>query len=318
MSDLDPRPGARPLANIDLNLLLTLDAVVQHQSVTRAAEHLGVSQPAVSAALGRLRRHFDDQILQRVGNRYRLTPFGADLRRRTRLALTGVERVFDARGTFDSTDTTREFTVITSDYTVALLGGRLTELLTEHAPHARLRWIPSNPELVTRAEHTLTVHDVLLVPHGFITDLPSEIIFHDDWMVITDETRSPGALTSHDLRERPWVLVFHSQTASTPAARQLRMLGIEPTAQVITENFLTTPHLVRGSERIALVPRRLLELPGMLDGLRMHPCPVELSRLGQAMWWHPIFTDEPEHRFLRTLVHRAAVELSHRGTGGAG
>lgn len=86
--------GTPSLVNLDLNLLVTLDAILTHQSVTRAAEHLGVSQPAVSAALGRLRRHFGDEILRRVGNRYQLTPLAVDLRQRTRLALTGVERVF--------------------------------------------------------------------------------------------------------------------------------------------------------------------------------------------------------------------------------
>lgn len=299
---------ARPLANLDLNLLITLEAVVQHESVTRAAEHLGVTQPAVSAALARLRRHFDDDILERVGNRYRLTPFGIELRQRTRAALAGVERVFSARGTFDATDTSREYSVVTSDYTTALLGQRLAELLTSAAPHARLRILPSSPELVARAEHTLTTYDVMLVPHGFVTDLPNETVFHDDWMVVTDRNHEPagGELSAEDLQRRPWVLVYHSQTASTPAARRLRMLGIEPTRQIVTENFLTVRCLITGSDRIALVPRRLLAAPGMSEGLTAYPCPVDLGELTQAMWWHPVFTDDPEHRFLRRLIREAA------------
>lgn len=303
-------PPTRPLANLDLNLLVTLDAVVQHQSVTRAAEHLGVTQPAVSASLARLRRHFGDEILHRVGNRYQLTPFGLDLRHRTRMALTGIERVFSSRGTFDATDTSREFSVVISDYATAVLGQRLTELITTRAPHARLRLIPTTPDHVARAEQTLTVNDILLVPHGFVTDLPNETIFHDDWVVVTDRGHpSAKGVTADDLRTQPWALVYHSQTASTPAARQLRMLGIEPRAQVITESFLTVRSLVVGSDRLALVPRRLLDVPGMQEGLIAHPCPVDLGRLAQAMWWHPVYTDEPEHRFLRHLVLRAAREL---------
>ncbi|WP_438804295.1 LysR family transcriptional regulator [Nocardia noduli] len=127
--------------------------MVHHQSVTRAAEHLGVTQPAVSAALARLRRHFDDETLHRVGNRYQLTPFGVDLRQRARIALTGVERVFAARGTFEATDTAREYSIFTSDYTTALLGRPLTELLGIRAPRARLRWLPSIPDLVARRAH---------------------------------------------------------------------------------------------------------------------------------------------------------------------
>ncbi|MFC9557905.1 LysR family transcriptional regulator [Rhodococcus sp. NPDC056960] len=65
----------RSLANLDLNLLITLDAVLGHQNATRAAEQLGVTQPAISAPLRRLRRYFDDDLLRRVGNRFQLTPW---------------------------------------------------------------------------------------------------------------------------------------------------------------------------------------------------------------------------------------------------
>jgi hypothetical protein len=87
------------------------------------------------------------------------------------------------------------------------------------------------------------------------------------------------------------------------------MLGIEPRAQVITESFLTVRSLVVGSDRLALVPRRLLDVPGMWEGLIAHPCPVDLGRLAQAMWWHPVYTDEPEHRFLRHLILQTAREV---------
>ncbi|MPY80022.1 MAG: LysR family transcriptional regulator, partial [Actinophytocola sp.] len=82
------------LANLDLNLLVSLDHLLRERSVTRAAESMGLSQPALSASLARLRRHFGDPLLTRVGNRYELTPLAVHLRRRTETALAGVERVF--------------------------------------------------------------------------------------------------------------------------------------------------------------------------------------------------------------------------------
>lgn len=306
----------RPLTSLDLNLLVTLDAIVQHHSVTRAAEQLGVSQPAVSAALARLRRHFDDEILQRVGNRYQLTPLGLDLRQRTRMALEGVQRVFESRGTFDARDTAREFSIVVSDYATAVLGQRLTELFTAHAPHARLRFIPTTPDVVVRAEQVLSGTDVMLVPHGFVTDLPNAEVFHDDWVLVADRDHpiADAGPTVNDLRTLPWVLVYHSHAASTPAARQLRIGGIEPHAQVITESFMTVRSLLVGSNRIALLPRLLLDVPGMKDGLVVHPCPVRLDPLAQAMWWHPVYNHEPEHRFLREMITRAAHEVCGQDT----
>ena len=68
------------LASLDLNLLVSLDALLQQRSVTRAAAQMGLSQPALSASLARLRRHFGDELLTRAGNEYRLTPLAVQLR----------------------------------------------------------------------------------------------------------------------------------------------------------------------------------------------------------------------------------------------
>ena len=84
------------LANLDLNLLLSLRALLVERNVTRAAAALGLSQPAVSAALARLRRHFGDELLVRVGNRYELTPLALRLVDRAESAVAGIERVFSA------------------------------------------------------------------------------------------------------------------------------------------------------------------------------------------------------------------------------
>ena len=85
------------LASLDLNLLVSLDALLQQRSVTRAAAQMGLSQPALSASLARLRRHFGDELLTRVGNEYRLTPLAVQLVDVAASALAGVERVFTAQ-----------------------------------------------------------------------------------------------------------------------------------------------------------------------------------------------------------------------------
>ena len=125
------------LANLDLNLLVTLDALLEQRSVSKAAEQIGLSQPAVSAQLARLRRHFGDDLLARFGNQYRLTPLAIQLRSRVRTAVTGVERVFAAEPDFNPASTSREFSLVMSDYGVAVLGPLLAaELATEIAGRA--------------------------------------------------------------------------------------------------------------------------------------------------------------------------------------
>ena len=299
--------GAVNLASLDLNLLVSLDALLQERSVTRAAARMGLSQPALSASLARLRRHFDDELLSRVGNEYRLTPLAVQLRDLARLALGGVERVFTAQTEFDPASSTREFSLVMSDYGVAVLGDTLARLLAEEAPHARLRFIANTPIAVDRAEQVLLSSDLLVLPHGFISDLSHRDLYRDEWvcLVSTDNVQVEDELTVEHLRTLPWVVTFHGPTAATPAARQMRMRGIELNVQVVTENFLTVPALVAGSGRLALLQRRLVELLPLNLGLRALPPPVEVGQLVEAMWWHPAFDDDPEHTYLRDLVVRA-------------
>ncbi len=301
--------GAVNLASLDLNLLVSLDALLQERSVTRAAARMGLSQPALSASLARLRRHFGDELLTRAGNEYRLTPLAVQLRDLARLALTGVERVFTAQTEFDPASSTREFSLLISDYGVAVLGDRIAALLAEEAPNARLRFIANTPSSVDRAEQVLLSTDLLVLPHGFVSDLSHRDLYRDEWvcLVSTDNAEVDGELTVEHLRTLPWVVTFHGPTAATPAARQMRMRGIELNVQIVTESFLTVPALVAGSGRIALLQRRLAELLPLNLGIRALPPPVEVGQLVEAMWWHPAFDDDPEHTYLRDLVVRATT-----------
>jgi DNA-binding transcriptional LysR family regulator len=298
------------LASLDLNLLVSLDALLQQRSVTRAASQMGLSQPALSASLGRLRRHFGDELLTRVGNEYRLTPLAVQLRDLARLALTGVERVFTAQPAFDPASSTREFSMLVSDYGVAVLGDTIAALLAKEAPNARLRLTANTPSAVDRADQILLSTDLLVLPHGFVSDLSHRDLYRDEWVCVisTDNTAVGDELTVEHLETLPCVVTFHGPTAATPASRQMRMRGIEPNVQVITESFLTVPGLVAGSERIALLQRRLVELLPLNIGLRALPPPVEVGQLVEAMWWHPVYDDDPEHAYLRDLVVRATEQ----------
>lgn len=299
------------LARLDLNLLVALDALLQERSVTRAAEQMGLSQPAVSAQLSRLRRHFHDELLARAGNQYRLTPLALQLKERVRVALSGAERVFAAEPDFDPTSSTREFSLLMSDYGIAVLGPHIAALLADEAPGTRLRFPANTPKIVDAAAQVLVNTDLLVIPHGFVEDLSHHDLYRDEWvcLVAAGNTGVGDSLTVEQLETMPWVVTYHGPTASTPAARQMRMLGIEPHVQVVTETFLTVPGLVAGTNRVALLQRRLADqIPDEL-GVRALPCPFEAGPLVEAMWWHPMYDDDPEHRYLRDLVRRATTAM---------
>lgn len=122
------------LARLDLNLVVALRALLEERNVTRAGQRVGLSQPAMSAALSRLRRHFDDDLLSRVGGHYERTALGQVLLERTSTAYDVIERLFASQATFDPAHESREFKLVASDYAVAVFGAELARVVHEVAP----------------------------------------------------------------------------------------------------------------------------------------------------------------------------------------
>ncbi|MCX4091603.1 LysR family transcriptional regulator [Nocardia sp. alder85J] len=296
------------LVRLDLNLLVSLDVLLQERSATNAAAKLGLSQPAVSA---RLRRHFQDELLARTGNQYRLTPLALQLRDQLRITLGGVERIFAAEPGFDPSSTTREFSMLVSDYSVAVLGSRIGAILAAEAPGCRLRLAANTPRLIDMVEQVLVGIDLVLMPRGFLDNLSYRDLYRDEWvcLVSADNAEVGDELTVRQLETMPWVATYHSPTASTPAARHMRLLGIEPHVQVVTENFLTVPALIAGTGRVALYQQLLVDLIPESVRVRALPCPFPVGPLLEAMWWHPLHDEDPEHRYLREVVVRAVTDL---------
>ncbi|MEW2290908.1 LysR family transcriptional regulator [Streptomyces sp. NPDC047841] len=299
------------LRRLDLNLLLSLEALLEERSVTRAARRMGLAQPTLSSSLARLRRHFADALLVRAGNEYRLTPLAARLRDRVRVAVIEVDRVFQTNSSYDPATSTREFRLLVSDYALAVLGPAITDMLAQEAPRSRLRMSPISSTTADLPEQAVLGHDLLFMPHGFVVDLPHQDLFEDRWMcLVAEENPLVGEeLTVEHLCALPWVASYLGPTASTPAVRQMRMLGIEPRIQFVTDSFLAVPGLIAGSQRVALIQERLLHGTIPLAGLRVLPCPFPAGPLVEAMWWHPVSDDDPEHVYLRSVVERACSAL---------
>lgn len=305
------------LRNLDLNLLVTLDALLDERSVTRAAARLGVSQPAVSAALRRLRRHFGDDLLARSGNKYELTPLAEHLREPTGAALNGVRRVFDAVPDFDPATASRQFTLIVSDYAAAVLGDALATVMAHEAPGARLRLQQQSHADVDGAPETLRAVDGMILPHGFVADIPSVELYDDTWvLVVSKDNEEIGETpTLEDIQRLPWVVSHNQPTAFTPAVRQLSMIGVEPDIHIVIESFLPVPFLVAGTRRIALIQHELAVRLADAAGVRILPCPWSVVPIKEAFWWHPSHRSDPAHAWFRRVIAEAGTRIAQIGAG---
>ena len=302
-------PDSPLLSRLDLNLLVSLDALLTERSVTRAAERLHLSQPALSASLARLRTHFGDPILARRGNTYELTPLAVLLADHTATALEAARRVFESQASWDPSESTREFSIYGSDYSIATIGSAVSRLASERAPGIRLRFMLHNPMIVADAPTRLRAVDGILIPHGFLSDLPYADLWHDRWVGIRADDGSDDP-TMADLADRPWVLTWHARDAYTSAARQIQQLGIELRVEAVVESFLAIGQFVAGTRRLGMVHESIAASIEGSAAVRRFELPFDATPVSNAIWWHPIHDRDVEHEWLRGLFVEAAASLA--------
>ncbi|MFJ3704359.1 MULTISPECIES: LysR family transcriptional regulator [Streptomyces] len=298
------------LASLDLNLVVALRSLLEERNVTRAGQRVGVSQPAMSAALARLRRHFGDDLLARVGGHYELTALGQVLLDRTSNAYDVLERLFASQADFDPADESREFKLVASDYAVAVFGTELARVVHDEAPGIRLRFTQPSTSVVDDTATLLSTTDGLLMPHGIVSDFPATDLYQDSWvfLVADDHPSVEDRLSRQDLVRLPWVT--YQRTYDAPAVRQLGMLGVEPRVEVSVDSFQLLPLLVAGTRRIALIQSRLARLLTPLAAVRVLEPPYEAVPLQEAMWWHPVHTHDAAHIWLRETAARVGRSMA--------
>lgn len=299
---------------LDLNLLVPLDALLQERSVTRAAQRLGLSQPTVSAALARLRRHFGDDLLTRVGNAYELTPLAERLAEHTARALGSADRVFRTRPDFDPARARREFTLVVTDMHLATFGRTLAALVRDAAPGVRLRFQHNTPHIVRHAKEQLRTIDGMLLPQGLLANVPGIDLYQDRWVcVVSSEAATPAPPTLEELAVRPWVLPYHEPAMGFSPLHGLHARGIEPQVELAVENFLTMPYLIAGTDRVGVVPERATRLFPADSGTVVVDLSFGLGHLLESLWWHPVHDRDPAHIWLRRTAAEAGQLVAAEG-----
>ena len=303
------------VSSIDLNLLIALAVLLEERNLTRAGEKVNMSQPAMSGALARLRRHFDDELLVRDGHRYQLTPLAERLLPDVRDALRQVERTLDARQEFDPPTSTRTFSVAISDYAVSVLVDPLLRLAREVAPGVGLTLNPIPPDM-EESERGLLQHDLVIGPVGYMFPGESQELFRDRFVCIVDPANprlASGALTLGDLSELPYaVATFGEPAHSSPADKALDKLGVRRHIQVFTEGWLPLPFVVAGTGLVAIVPERLARRVAATAEIAVCEPPFGTVELIENAWWHPSRSGDPALRWLRSIAVKAAAKLLPR------
>ena len=289
------------IGRLDLNLLTVFDAVWRLNSVSDAAEEIGLSQPAASNAIRRLRAHFGDRLFVRTAEGMRPTPLADELGPLVSTALAQIQSGLRRRRTFDARAETRTYTIIMTDVGNIVFMPPLLRHLRANAPGLSIRTVQLSADATQRALESGAV-DLAI---GFMPDLKAGVyqqqLFMTEYVCIVRNAHPVirGRISRKQFLDASHAVAEAAGTGHYVVEEQLARLGVQRRIGLRTPSFLALPTIVAASDMIATVPEPLAaaSLPAL--DIRIMPHPMPFPRLSIKQFWHERYHDDPANRWLR-------------------
>lgn len=298
------------LRSVDLNLLVAFDALVCERNVTRAAQRLGLSQPAMSNALRRLRLLMKDEILVRTATGMQPTPRALQIAEATSRILRHVVGILDDNTSFDPIATDRRFSVRMSDLLEALLLPSLLSLMRERAPRAGLDVVHLSPE------QTIAAIEADEIDLAVSTGLPRSRTIRsadllDDRMVCVmsaEHVLARKPLTRDAFLKARHVRVSISPTDTRFVDNILASMRLSRTIALNIQHWLVLPQILARTDLIGVMSERLATiLPA--TGMVTRDLPFASPPIAWHVYWHRRNENSPAHDWLRGLLQDAAAAI---------
>lgn len=298
------------VADLDLNLLRAFDAVLRDGSVTAAAERLGLSQPAMSNALSRLRRLLGDPLFMRTPGGMRPTPFAQQLAAPVHQALDLIHATFLAQPGFDPRTSQRSFRLQLSDVGEIVFLPALLERLQREAPGVcvETQHLPQDEvsDALASGEIDLAV--------GFLPELFQGVVqkrlFRDRYvcLVRADHPRVGSRLTLAQFLAATHVLVSARGSAHEIVEQTLRNKGLQRRIALRVPHFTVVPMILARTDHMVIVPEGLVSAIAPFGRFKSLKPPVDIPALDVKVHWHERFDQDPGIAWLRSVI----VELYAR------
>jgi LysR family transcriptional regulator, nod-box dependent transcriptional activator len=293
---------------LDLNQLACLDALLSTGSVTRAAQQVHLSQPAVSAALARLRDFFGDSLLVPAGRGLNLTPFAGSLKQPVRDLLLQAQALTRRRPEVDPARIERDITIVASDYVQTVLLDALFRRAEREAPGMRFEVRPIGGYLAEELDQGDV--DLVVSRAGSVSPAhPSEPLFRDTFSCVAWEGNSAFGRT---LRREAYLRLGHVIVVlgrgRTPTLDQLALdaQGLTRRVEVCVPSFTLVPGCLVGTNRIATLHTQLSKRLVRQWPLRILRCPIEVDEIVTAVQWHRHQSHDPAIAWVRRSLHAVA------------
>lgn len=289
----------------DLNLLRVFDALMHEGKVVAAAARLGLSPPAVSNALGRLRRATGDPLFVRSAQGMLPTPHAQMLAQTVGPALQALQQALASPRAFEPMATERRFRVAMTDIGEIVFLPRLMQVLQAEAPQVAIQTL-RNAAAQTRDDMARGGVDLAV---GWLPDLDAGFhqrrLFEQRYVCLmaAGHALSRGRMTLDRYRKAQHLVVVAEGTGHDRVARQLRQIGAQVLVPLALPHFVAVPWILRDSPLVATVPLKLAQQVAAPLGLVMRDLPrdlpLDLSPFEVNLFWHERVHRDPGHRWLR-------------------
>lgn len=304
------------LNRFDLNLLVALNALLEERHVTRAAERVFLSQPAMSAALQRLREAFNDQLLVRSGRRMELTPKAKSLIVPIREILAEIQNTIESEPKFDPATARRSFTIAMSDYVCSTLMRTIMQRHTESSPGIKFKVIQNDAkghqELEAGTVDLIIRADMDSLESGLLTEnLRSQQLIEDPWVCVVadDHPTVKDQITLEDYLRLPHASLYFGEGTTTVESISMLQMSLDVDVRIMAPAFANLLVVLPGTTLVTLLPSKMADLLTRYVPARILEPPFDIPPLKEIVVWHKRGDKDPAQVWLRSLFSDAAESL---------
>lgn len=301
------------LAGVDLNLLVVFDALMEERHVTRAGERIGLSQPAMSAALNRLRHLLKDELFIRRADGMQPTRKALELSVPLRQALVQIQTALSPQ-VFEPKTAKRAFKLATNDFAASILLPSLGARISKDAPLVDLRVVAADDTLAMKLLDEDAI-DLAIAPFEQVElQFQRQHLLSPVGFLCVMRKGHPLAgkqLTLEDFVATPQLLISRTGDASGFVDKILASMGLQRRVAFTVPSFLLAPIVISQTDYIGVLPRRLVEIFQQTMNLFAYEPPFPQRQFPLSMLWHQRLNKEPGLLWLRKILMEVAQEIEH-------
>ena len=311
MDYLDSIIDGMNLAGIDLNLLVVFDAIMREQHVTRAGERLGLSQPATSNALSRLRKLTNDELFVRTAGGLQPTSIAIALASQIQPALQQINQALTEKSSFDPTTSDREFTIGMSDYTAFIILPKLLHKIQAIAPNVAMQIRTGDRARLT----TLLDRGELDLICGVFpkqVDLHrSQLLFQEQFVCVCRHGHPTidRALSVETYTAANHLLVSIAEDRIGRIDNYLATQNLNRHIAISVPHFLVAPFILAQTDLVATLGRRIAETFAHSQNLQVLPLPLPIEGFSVFAHWHQSRQRHPAQMWIRSILVEVSEEV---------